>query len=170
LKESLDVRFTSPLCSLLRHTRLSVPTDSRFLPQRLRKISRDDIFLYQISDGTLLDPPIPQSKFTEPHLDPLFAWSMHGRPFPGEGYFPVVEISEAIFATGFRGLTVMEVFEDEGFDPRNTLLGERTNRAVGSWVRLGKELGLAPCSSFFSFSFPSPPSFLRLSLSSNVQD
>jgi hypothetical protein len=163
------VRFTSPLCSLLRHTRLSVPTDSRFLPQRLRKISSDDIFLYQVSDGTLLDPSIPQSKFTEPHLDPLFAWSMHGRPFPGEGYFPVVEISEAIFATGFRGLTVMEVFEDEGFDPRNTLLGERTNRAVGSWVRLGKELGLAPCSSFFSSFFLSLPSFLRLSLSPSVR-
>ncbi|ORY90314.1 xylose isomerase-like protein [Leucosporidium creatinivorum] len=111
---------------------------------RLRKISADEIFLYQISDGTFFDPPIPKSKFTEPHLDPLFAWSMHGRPFPGEGYFPVAQVSEAIFATGFRGITVMEVFEDDAFDPRKGLLGERTNRAVGSWIRLAKELELAP--------------------------
>jgi 4-hydroxyphenylpyruvate dioxygenase len=69
---------------------------------------------------------------------------MHGRPFPYEGYFPVAEISSAVFATGFRGYTVMEVFEDDAFDPRKGLLGERTNRAVGAWVRLGKEIGLAP--------------------------
>lgn len=113
-------------------------------PQRLRKVDPKHIFLYQISDGSFLDPPIPQSKFTEPHLDPLFAWSMHGRPFPYEGYFPVAEVSAAVFATGFRGTTVMEVFEDDAFDPRAGLLGERTNRAVGAWVRLVKELGLAP--------------------------
>lgn len=70
---------------------------------------------------------------------------MHGRPFPGEGYYPVTEVSEAIFATGFRGITVMEVFDDDAFSPRRTLLAERAARAVGSWVRLGKELGLAPC-------------------------
>ncbi len=69
---------------------------------------------------------------------------MHGRPFPYEGYFPVAEISAAVFATGFRGYTVMEVFEDDAFDPRKGLLGERANRAVGAWVRLGKEIGLAP--------------------------
>jgi hypothetical protein len=72
---------------------------------------------------------------------------MHGRPFPGEGYFPVTQVSEAIFATGFRGFTVMEVFEDDAFDPRKSLLAERANRAVGSWIRLAKELELAPCSS-----------------------
>ncbi|GAA6019104.1 hypothetical protein JCM10207_006544 [Rhodosporidiobolus poonsookiae] len=111
---------------------------------RLRKVSASDIFLYQLSDGTYLSPPMPESKFTEPDIDPLFAWSMHGRPFPGEGYFPVVEISEAIFATGFRGITVMETFEDDGFSPRKTRIAETANRAVGSWVRLSKELGLAP--------------------------
>ncbi|GAA6049865.1 hypothetical protein JCM3770_004221 [Rhodotorula araucariae] len=111
---------------------------------RLRKISPSGILVYQLSDGTLLDPPMPESQFTEPDIPHLFAWSMHGRPFPGEGYFPVVEISEAIFATGFRGFTVMETFEDDAFSPRNTLLAERANRAVGSWVRLSKELGLAP--------------------------
>lgn len=103
-----------------------------------------DIFIYQLSDGTFFDPPIPHSKHTEPKVDPLFAWSMHGRPFPGEGYFPVIEISDAVFATGFRGPTVHETFDDDGFDPRKTLLAERANRAVGSWVRLSKDLGLAP--------------------------
>lgn len=112
--------------------------------QRLRKVDPKDIFIYQLSDGTFFDPPIPHSKHTEPKLDPLFAWSMHGRPFPGEGYFPVNEISDAVFATGFRGPTVHETFEDDGFDPRQTLLAERANRAVGSWVRLSKDLGLAP--------------------------
>ncbi|GAA5893578.1 hypothetical protein JCM6882_007854 [Rhodosporidiobolus microsporus] len=111
---------------------------------RLRKVSPSDIFLYQLSDGTLLDPPMPQSSFTEPDIDPLFAWSKHGRPFPGEGYFPVVEVSEAIYATGFRGITVMETFDDEGFSTRNTLRAERASRAVGSCIRLSKELGLAP--------------------------
>ncbi|BGO90248.1 hypothetical protein NBRC10512_004769 [Rhodotorula toruloides] len=111
---------------------------------RLRKVSPEDIFLYQLSDGTLLDPPMPDSPCTEPDIHHLFSWSMHGRPFPGEGYFPVTEISEAVFATGFRGITVMEVFDDDAFSKRSTLLAERTNRAVGSWVRLSKELGLAP--------------------------
>lgn len=115
--------------------------------QRLRKISPEDIFLYQLSDGTLLDPPMPDSPFTEPDIHHLFSWSMHGRPFPGEGYFPVAEISEAVFATGFRGVTVMEVFDDDAFSKCSTLLAERANRAVGSWVRLSKELGLAPCES-----------------------
>ncbi|GAA6043174.1 hypothetical protein JCM8097_008708 [Rhodosporidiobolus ruineniae] len=111
---------------------------------RLRQVSPDDILVYQISDGTFLSPPMPKHSFTESDIDPLFAWSKHGRPFPYEGYFPVAEISEAIFATGFRGYTVMEVFEDDAFSPRTSLLAERCHRAVGSWVRLGKELGLAP--------------------------
>ncbi|BGP37644.1 hypothetical protein JCM10449v2_001561 [Rhodotorula kratochvilovae] len=112
--------------------------------ERLRKISPADILVYQLSDGTLLSPPMPSSPFTEPDISPLFAWSKHGRPYPGEGYFPVAEISAAVFATGFRGVTVMETFEDDAFSPRGTLLAERANRAVGSWVRLSKELGLAP--------------------------
>lgn len=87
---------------------------------------------------------MPHSQFTEPNIDPLFAWSIHGRPFPGEGYFPVFEISEAIFSTGFRGPTIIETFDDDTFDPRKSLLAERAHRAVGSWLRLGRELGLAP--------------------------
>ncbi|PWN36980.1 xylose isomerase-like protein [Meira miltonrushii] len=112
--------------------------------ERLRKIDPNDIFIYQVSDGAHLLPPIPQSVYSEDGIDPLFAWSKHGRPFPGEGYFPVKEISQAIFATGFRGPTILETFEDDGFDTRKNLLAERANRAVGSWIQLGKSLGLAP--------------------------
>jgi len=81
---------------------------------------------------------------------------MHGRPFPGEGYFPVLAISSAIFATGFRGPTIYETFEDDAFDPRSTLLAERANRAVGSWVTLAKDLGLA------TFHPPTPRSTNKL--------
>lgn len=107
-------------------------------------MNANDIFIYQISDGAQLDPPIPFSQYTETGIDPLFAWSKHGRPFPGEGYFPVTAISSAIFATGFRGPTIMETFEDEGFHPRKSLLEERAKRAIRSWIQLGKSLGLAP--------------------------
>lgn len=115
------------------------------IQQRLRRISKDDIILLQLSDGEKLSPPMPTSKYTDPKIDDLFAWSIHGRPFPGEGYFPVERICAAIFATGFRGITVMETFEDQTYETRKSLLAERASRAVESWVGLSKSLGLAPC-------------------------
>ncbi|KAI5476097.1 3-dehydroshikimate dehydratase [Pseudohyphozyma bogoriensis] len=111
---------------------------------RLRKIPASDILLFQISDGAFLSPPMPESAFTEPEIDNLFAWSKHGRPYPGEGYFPVNEFCEAVFATGFKGVTTMEVFDDEGFDRREAVPAERAARTVKSWVGISEKCGLAP--------------------------
>ncbi|KAM0752621.1 xylose isomerase-like protein [Meredithblackwellia eburnea MCA 4105] len=110
----------------------------------LRKLKAEDIFLYQLSDGELLSPPMPESKYTEPEIDDLFAWSKHGRPYPGEGYFPCNQITEAIFATGFRGIVTQEIFQDDGFDTTPGILAAHAQRAVKSWVGITESLKLAP--------------------------
>lgn len=70
---------------------------------------------------------------------------MHGRPFPYEGHHPVADVCRAVFKTGFRGWTILETFEDEGFNPDPKIISQRAEKAIASWIRLSEESGLAPC-------------------------
>ncbi|KAM0752618.1 xylose isomerase-like protein [Meredithblackwellia eburnea MCA 4105] len=109
---------------------------------RLRKVNAEDILLYQLSDGELLSPPMPTSRITNLSLPPVSAWSKRGRPYPGEGYFPVNDVTEAILSTGFRGPIVHEVFQDDAYDTSPGALERHGERAVKSWEGIVGSLGL----------------------------
>ena len=65
----------------------------------IRSIPRDRIFLVQLADAPKLQ------------MDYL-SWSRHYRCFPGQGELPVGEFLDALVATGFDGLTSLEIFSD----------------------------------------------------------
>lgn len=76
-----------------------------------KTISKDKIFLLQISDA--YEVPEPLSK--EPDgsgLRPRGRWSHDFRPLPyNGGYLPVVDVATAVLRTGFRGWFSYEVFD-----------------------------------------------------------
>ena len=66
----------------------------------IANIPRDRIFLVQLADAPLLD------------MDTL-SWSRHFRNFPGQGDLPLIDFMTALQATGFDGLTSLEIFNDQ---------------------------------------------------------
>ncbi|KZT57225.1 xylose isomerase-like protein [Calocera cornea HHB12733] len=89
-----------------------------------QSVKADKIFFLQISDGAKLDPPLGRgneldSRWTR-GWESRQVWSGARRPLPFRpekgGYLPVVEITDAVLATGFRGYMSYEIFEKEQED------------------------------------------------------
>jgi 4-hydroxyphenylpyruvate dioxygenase len=66
----------------------------------IRSIPGDKIVLVQLADAPWLD------------MDTM-NWSRHFRCFPGQGDFPLIEFTDAVFATGYSGLLSLEIFNDQ---------------------------------------------------------
>lgn len=86
-----------------------------------RTIPKEKIYILQISDA--YKPRTPLSPGPEPDengLRPRGRWSLSLRPIPFDGgYLPVVDFTQAVLKTGFRGWFSMEVF-DGGPDGSDT--------------------------------------------------
>ncbi|KAM0746566.1 xylose isomerase-like protein [Meredithblackwellia eburnea MCA 4105] len=98
--------------------------------QRLRDtLKPEDIAYFQLSDAC----PIDYKQVGYPNVDlsqpDLLTWSRNGRPFPFETDHgallqnSVVDISKAVFATGFRGWVSMEVFHAEHYNKKDRRAG-----------------------------------------------
>jgi sugar phosphate isomerase/epimerase len=57
------------------------------------------------------------------------------RPFPFEGELPVVEITRAIIASGFRGVISLEIFLDRLSERDKMVPHEMIERAKRAWAR-----------------------------------
>ncbi|KZT38243.1 xylose isomerase-like protein [Sistotremastrum suecicum HHB10207 ss-3] len=73
------------------------------------------IFYFQISDGSRVDPDELHSDAEKAGIPPLYEWSNKWRPLPygppeRKGYLPVVDVVEAVLRTGWRGPWSYEVF------------------------------------------------------------
>lgn len=66
----------------------------------IRSIPRDRIFLVQVADAPLMDMDVLQ-------------WSRHFRAFPGQGDLPVLDVMQALDATGYEGWLSLEIFNDQ---------------------------------------------------------
>ncbi|KZO96854.1 xylose isomerase-like protein [Calocera viscosa TUFC12733] len=92
----------------------------------LRKLTQSvpgsKIFYLQISDGAKLEPPLGRGNALDDRWktgwESRQVWSGARRPLPFHGgYLPVLEITEAVLATGFRaGYLSYEIFEKEQED------------------------------------------------------
>ena len=83
--------------------------------QRLAEtVSAEKIFVLQISDA--YRPAKPISTETIYGVRSRKRWSNDFRPFPFEGYLPVVAFTKAVLKTGFRGWFAYEVFDHSGPD------------------------------------------------------
>jgi sugar phosphate isomerase/epimerase len=76
-----------------------------------KTIPKDKIYLLQISDAYKVPSPF-STEADESGLRPRGRWSHDFRPLPyNGGYLPVVEVTEAVLKTGFRGWFSYEVFD-----------------------------------------------------------
>src|SRR3954453_15831629 len=66
----------------------------------IRSIPSDKIVLVQLADAPWLD------------MD-LNNWSRHFRCFPGQGDFPLTDFMDAVAATGYSGLLLLGIFNDQ---------------------------------------------------------
>lgn len=66
----------------------------------IHSIPSDKVVLVQLADAPWLDMDV-------------INWSRHFRCFPGQGEFPLTEFMDAVFATGYRGLLSLEIFNDQ---------------------------------------------------------
>ncbi|KAI5476109.1 hypothetical protein MNV49_000427 [Pseudohyphozyma bogoriensis] len=103
---------------------------------RIRALPAEKIFFYEVSDVILPSPALLQgSEFDAYHVaekgrHPLFTWSICGRCIPlvgknaGDdvkseldmGEARCIEVTKAVFSTGFRGPCSWEVFEQQYMD------------------------------------------------------
>ncbi|OCL08945.1 xylose isomerase-like protein, partial [Glonium stellatum] len=81
------------------------------LEDLIATVPKDKIYLLQISDA--YKPPQPLSPDPdESGLAPRGRWSHDFRPLPfNGGYLPVVQVTQAVLKTGFRGWFSYEVFD-----------------------------------------------------------
>ncbi|KAL9024774.1 MAG: hypothetical protein Q9196_006268 [Gyalolechia fulgens] len=106
-----------------------------------RTIPKEKIYILQISDAykprTPLDPNPDKDG-----LRPRARWSSCLRPIPFDGgYLPVVEVTQAVLKTGFRGWFSMEVFDGgpDGSDQDWKDLKGYAKKAMASHNRLLQE-------------------------------
>ncbi|KAI1427140.1 3-dehydroshikimate dehydratase [Xylaria sp. FL1777] len=95
----------------------------------------EKIFLLQISDAYLMDPPLDDKPDAQ-GLRPRGQWSHDYRPLPfNGGYLPVQEFLDAVLGTGFRGWLSMEVFDGRGKDKYDNM-GDYSKKAMASLRKL----------------------------------
>ena len=100
--------------------------------QRLAEtVSAAKIFVLQISDA--YRPVKPISTETIDGLRLRKRWSNDFRPFPFEGYLPVVEFTKAVLKTGFRGWFAYEVFDHTDPD------GKGKEHALDEYAKQGMQ-------------------------------
>lgn len=76
------------------------------------EIPKEKIYLLQISDAYKVPVPFSEDVEEGSGLRPRGRWSRDFRPYPfNGGYLPVVEVTKAVLATGFRGWFSLEVFD-----------------------------------------------------------
>ncbi|TGJ83369.1 hypothetical protein E0Z10_g5400 [Xylaria hypoxylon] len=107
--------------------------------ESLRELSAtvppEKIFLLQISDAYMMDPPL-NDKPDAQGLRPRGQWSHDYRPLPFDGgYLPVKEFLNAVLGTGFRGWLSVEVFDGQGKDKYDDM-GEYSEKAMASLQKL----------------------------------
>ncbi|KAI5892604.1 xylose isomerase-like protein [Schizophyllum commune H4-8] len=77
-----------------------------------REVPAEKIYLLQISDAYKPAKPLSKAFDEEKRLRPRRVWSHDFRPIPfAGGYLPVVDVTKAVLATGFRGYFSIEVFD-----------------------------------------------------------
>ncbi|OIW32716.1 putative 4-hydroxyphenylpyruvate dioxygenase [Coniochaeta ligniaria NRRL 30616] len=97
---------------------------------------RDKVVYMQLSDAGRFQPPLRWDSELFEGLevrDPRLAWSRGNRPFPGEGYFPVVDTARTwIGEYGWDGWVSIEVFLREAEEEENgpEVLVKRAMKAV----------------------------------------
>lgn len=94
------------------------------LEEMKARLPVERIFLFQLSDADLLDPPLPKNaeevaqkgrtsfnKYYDPTQRPGLTWSRNARPFPfTTGYLPVAEMARTVYSLGYSDISSMEVF------------------------------------------------------------
>lgn len=95
------------------------PDGMERLKRSLEEFRRDvlpaDIGYFQLSDGMPADRLQMGYHLRDLDQPPYMTQSRNCRPFPGEGVLPVMEVSKAVFDTGYRGWVSMEVFHNDLF-------------------------------------------------------
>ncbi|KAI5461892.1 putative 4-hydroxyphenylpyruvate dioxygenase [Mariannaea sp. PMI_226] len=77
---------------------------------------KEKVLYVQLSDASRFDPPLDDNSPYYDGLevkDPRLAWSRSCRPFPLEGYFPVIDMAKAIAEWGWTGWISIECFLQE---------------------------------------------------------
>ncbi|KAJ4287218.1 hypothetical protein N0V90_012616 [Kalmusia sp. IMI 367209] len=102
------------------HSSGKYPSGDRELVDSLGRLVREfpleKLFYIQLSGGEKFSPVYSSTHpwYLEGEAKE-FTWSKHGRPFPLESgygdYMPVVEITEALFQTGYKGWVSLETFD-----------------------------------------------------------
>jgi sugar phosphate isomerase/epimerase len=81
------------------------------LEQLSKTVPKDKIYFLQISDAYKPKKPFEKEP-DETGLRPRGRWSHDFRPLPmNGGYLPVVEVTQSVLRTGFRGWFSYEVFD-----------------------------------------------------------
>lgn len=110
------------------------------LDELSRTVAGDKIFLLQISDAYVCQPPLVDESIDG--LRPKGRWSHDFRPLPfGGGYLPVKEVCKEVLKTGARSWWSVEVFDSgvDGKKDRDSGVSEFCGRAMGSVKRLLEE-------------------------------
>lgn len=102
----------------------------RSLDELERTIPSNEIYLLQISDAYMMQPPIKSQSQRERSV-----WSHDYRPLPYDGgYLPIQEVLRAVFGTGFRGWLSVEVFDSK---PKQGIsMEDYTKTAMQSLTRM----------------------------------
>ena len=101
-------------------------------------VPAEKIYILQISDAYKPKQPLDPDP-DDKGLRPRGRWSMNLRPVPFDGgYLPVVDVTKAVWETGFQGWFSMEVFDggSEGDDQEWKDLPAYTEKAMRSLHRL----------------------------------
>lgn len=82
------------------------------LAELMATLPPEKIFIFQVSDGYKMWPPIHEDEKTK--QPPKAQWNYMYRPLPfHNGYLPVQEVFDAVLSTGYRGWLSMEVCDPE---------------------------------------------------------
>ncbi|KAK5636892.1 hypothetical protein RRF57_012604 [Xylaria bambusicola] len=108
---------------------------NKSLKELTATIPPEKIFLLQISDAYLMNPPL-EDKLDAEGLRPRGQWSHDYRPLPFDGgYLPVKEFLDAVIGTRFRGWLSIEVFDGRGKDKYDDM-SDYSRKAMGSLQKL----------------------------------
>lgn len=105
-------------------------------------VPKDKIYFLQISDAYKVDPPLSPEP-DESGLRARGRWSHDYRPLPFDGgYLPVVEVTQAVLKTGFRGWFSVEIFDAQMQQKHGDDMARFAKKAMATHERLLKEAGV----------------------------
>ncbi|KAL4746054.1 hypothetical protein BDW72DRAFT_207678 [Aspergillus terricola var. indicus] len=122
---------------------LCLDTSTLSLARLRQAVDKKRVFLFQVVDGERLKAPLMMGhEWYVAEQPSRMSWSRNARLFAFEegGYLPVKDIAQTVFALGYEGWVLMEVFSRTTFDPDPNTPYCHAQRGIASWKKLVAEM------------------------------